>query len=182
MSEATFYGVDYVRRFIRDVPDFPRPGIVFKDITPILSNSRAFGAVIDMFEEHCRAKNPTHILGIEARGFIIGAPLAERMGLAFVPVRKPGKLPWETVSQSYELEYGVDTIEMHRDAVRPEDRVAIVDDLLATGGTAKAACQLVERVGARVVTVAGLVDLAFLPWREKLAGYDTMGFIRYDAE
>jgi adenine phosphoribosyltransferase len=174
--------IDHIRSCIRDVPDFPKAGILFRDITPALADSQAFGFVIDLFEAHCRELSPTHIVGIEARGFIIGAPLAERLGVGFVPARKPGKLPSETVSQSYQLEYGEDSVEIHSDALNSDSRVAIVDDLFATGGTALATCQLVERLGAEVTTVVSLVDLAFLPWRERLNGFSTHAFISYDSE
>lgn len=181
-SSATDLVIEHIRNCIRDVPDFPKAGIMFRDITPVLADAQVFGLVIDLFEKHCRDLGPTHIVGIEARGFIIGAPLAERMGIGFVPARKPGKLPSETVQQSYALEYGEDSVEIHADALSKGSRVAVVDDLFATGGTALATCQLVERLGAEVTTVVSLVDLAFLPWRERLSGFSTHAFIRYDSE
>ncbi len=171
---------EYVRSVIRDVEDFPQKGITFRDITPVLLDPQAFACSLDLLEGFCADRNPTRLVGIEARGFILAAPLAARMGLGLVPVRKPGKLPWETVSQSYELEYGTDELEVHTDGFGPADRVVIVDDLLATGGTARATCKLVESLGATVVGVVGLIDLAFLPWRKKLEDYDVRGFIRYE--
>lgn len=182
MTKSYETEISHIRNCIRDVPNFPMDGIVFRDITPILADAKVFSLVIDIFEAHCRERQPTHIVGIEARGFLIAAPLAERMGIGFVPARKPGKLPAETVRQSYALEYGEDALEIHADAFGSGAQVAIVDDLFATGGTALAACQLVERLGGEVATVVSLIDLAFLPWRERLEGYPTHAFIRYDSE
>lgn len=153
---------------IRDVPDFPKPGIVFKDITPVLSDSKIFSKVIDSFVERYRSKKPDAVIGIESRGFLFGAPLAYKLGASCVPVRKKGKLPYKTVEESYELEYGSATIEMHVDAVKPGQKVIVIDDLLATGGTAAATCNLVEKQGAHVIECAFVVELAFLNGREKL--------------
>lgn len=157
-----------IKSRIRDVPDFPTPGIMFKDITPILSDHETFTRVINAFAERYAAKNVDVVMGIESRGFIFGAPLAYKLGKAYVPIRKKGKLPYKTVEESYDLEYGSATIEMHIDAVKPGQRVVIIDDLLATGGTAAATCALVERQGGHVVECAFVVELAFLKGREKL--------------
>lgn len=157
-----------LRTAIRDVPDFPKPGIIFKDITPILSDSKLFNKVIDSLAERYAKKGIDTIVGIESRGFLFGAPLAYKLGKACVPVRKKGKLPYHTVEESYDLEYGSATIEMHTDAVRPGQRVIVVDDLLATGGTATATCNLVEKQGAHVVECAFVVELAFLNGRDRL--------------
>lgn len=155
---------------IRDVPDYPKPGVVFKDITPLLAAPEAFAEVID--EIAGLFPGVDKIVGIEARGFILAAPAAYRAGAGFVPVRKKGKLPAATLEESYDLEYGSATIEVHRDAFAPGDRVLIVDDVLATGGTAEAAVALIRRAGAEVVGVAVLMELAFLKGRERLAGID----------
>ncbi|MFI6505543.1 adenine phosphoribosyltransferase [Nonomuraea typhae] len=154
---------------IRDVPDYPKPGILFKDITPLLGDATAFAAVVD---ELAGLAEVDKIVGIEARGFILAAPVAYRGGSGFVPVRKKGKLPAETLEESYDLEYGSAAIEVHRDAFAPGDRVLIVDDVLATGGTAAATVELVRRAGAEVVGVAVLMELAFLKGRERLPGVD----------
>ncbi|MEU6743779.1 adenine phosphoribosyltransferase [Streptosporangium sandarakinum] len=150
---------------IRDVPDYPQPGVVFKDITPLLADPKAFAAVVD---ELAGAYRVDKIVGIEARGFILAAPVAHKAAAGFVPVRKKGKLPAETLEESYDLEYGSAVIEVHRDAFAPGERVLIVDDVLATGGTARAAVELVRRAGAEVVAIAVLMELAFLNGRERL--------------
>jgi adenine phosphoribosyltransferase len=168
-----------VREAIRDVPDFPKQGILFRDITPALSDAKVFGAIINLFAQECRKFSPTQILGIEARGFVIGAAVAARMGVGFVPVRKPGKLPSKVFSAEYELEYGSDQVQMHQDALNGSDRVVIVDDLLATGGTALATCQIVGEAGAKIESIVCLMDLAFLDWREKLGGQKVKTFITY---
>ncbi|WP_449062145.1 adenine phosphoribosyltransferase [Planomonospora algeriensis] len=154
---------------IRDVPDYPKPGVMFKDITPLLADPEAFAAVTD---ELAGLHEVDKIVGIEARGFILGAPAAYKAGAGFVPVRKKGKLPSETFDASYDLEYGSAVIEIHRDAFAPGDRVLIVDDVLATGGTARATVELVRRTGAEVVAVAVLMELAFLKGRELLDGVE----------
>jgi adenine phosphoribosyltransferase len=154
---------------IRDIPDFPKPGIVFKDITPVLQDPAAFAEVIERMTAECREWNPTVIAGIESRGFIFGAPIALALNLPFVLVRKLGKLPADTLKEEYSLEYGTNTVEMHRDAVSSGDRVAIVDDLLATGGTAAAAARLTEALGGSVAGYAFLVELSFLNGRAILA-------------
>ena len=158
--------------FIRDVPDFPKPGIIFKDITPLLADPAALKEACDRLAEPFAGKGITKVVGIESRGFIFGMPVAERLGAGFVPIRKPGKLPAETVSQSYELEYGTDTIEIHSDAVAENEKVLLVDDLLATGGTMSAAADLVAKLGADVVGIAFVLELCFLSGRDKLQGRD----------
>lgn len=150
---------------IRDIPDFPKPGIVFKDITPVLQDPRAFAEVVERMTAECREWNPNVIAGIESRGFIFGAPIALALDLPFVLVRKLGKLPADTLKEEYSLEYGTNTVEMHKDAVNDGDRVAIVDDLLATGGTAAAAARLVEALGGQAVGYSFLVELSFLRGR-----------------
>ncbi|MFI7129875.1 adenine phosphoribosyltransferase [Nonomuraea sp. NPDC050153] len=154
---------------IRDVPDYPKPGVLFKDITPLLADPVTMAAVV---EELAGLHQVDKIVGIEARGFILAAPVAYRAGAGFVPVRKKGKLPAETLEESYDLEYGSATIEVHRDAFTPGDRVLVVDDVLATGGTAKATVELVKRAGAEVVGIAVLMELAFLKGRDRLTGVD----------
>jgi adenine phosphoribosyltransferase len=155
---------------VRDIPDFPRPGVVFKDITPLLADHAAFRACIDALVDHFDGRQVDRVLGIEARGFIVAAPVAYRFGAGFTPVRKAGKLPWRVEQEEYALEYGTDLLEIHVDAVRPGDRVLIVDDVLATGGTAAATVRLAERLGAEVVGLAFLIELAFLSGRTKLEG------------
>jgi adenine phosphoribosyltransferase len=154
--------LDAVRAAIRDVPDFPKPGIVFKDITPILSEPRLFRQVIDAFAERWRGERITKVVGIESRGFVFAAPLAYVLGAGMTIVRKPGKLPWRTIREAYALEYGEAVLELHEDAFAPGERVLVVDDVLATGGTAEAAGKLVERQGATLVSYSFMVDLSFL--------------------
>ncbi len=172
-----------IDELIRDVPDFPKPGIVFKDITPILADPRAMGLINEaLAAPYLGGPAPAveKVLGIESRGFIFGTPLAARLGVGFAPVRKPGKLPWRTVSQSYSLEYGEDTLELHEDAVRPGERVLIVDDLLATGGTMLATCQLVEKLGGVVAGCAVLIELGFLEGRARLGSHPLHSLIVYE--
>ena len=164
---------------IRDVPDFPKEGIVFKDITPLLSNPAAFSNAIKQFAEKYRGEKIDAIVAAEARGFIFGAPLALELQTAFVPVRKPGKLPFQTESITYDLEYGTDTLEMHIDGVSSGQRVLIVDDLLATGGTVEACCKLVEQTGATVVGCAFLIELQFLNATQRLNDYDVFSLLQY---
>jgi adenine phosphoribosyltransferase len=154
--------LDAVRAAIRDVPDFPRPGVVFKDITPILSDPRLFRQVIDALADRWRGEGVEKIIGIESRGFVFAAPLAYALGTGLTIVRKPGKLPWRTIQEAYALEYGEAVLELHEDAFRPGERVLVVDDVLATGGTAEAAGRLVERQGATLVSYSFMVDLTFL--------------------
>ena len=170
--------IDALKAMIRDVPDFPKPGIVFKDITTLLSDPRAFRRTIDLFTALCGGRVNDKVLAIESRGFIVGAALADRLGLGFIPVRKPGKLPAKTVRREYALEYGTDSLEVHADAVNPGDRILVVDDVIATGGTARAAGELVEHLGGIVSGYAFLVELGFLDGRSKLRG-DVMSLIRY---
>jgi len=165
--------------FVRDVADFPRPGIVFRDITPLLADAVAFADALDRLARPFRGAVDL-VAGVEARGFIFAAPVAARLGAGFVPIRKPSKLPWETVSASYELEYGIDTLEMHRDAVGPGRRVLLVDDVLATGGTAEAAASLLTGSGAELVGAAFLIELAFLGGRSRLGGVGTHSVLTYD--
>ena len=164
---------------IRDIPDFPQPGILFKDITTLLKDAAAFRAAIDELTERCRGYGATKVVGIESRGFIFAAPLAYRLGAGFVPVRKLGRLPAETVRAEYTLEYGINTVEMHRDAIAPGERVLIVDDLLATGGTCRATIALIEGVDGVVAGIAFLAELTFLNGREQLRGRDIQTLISY---
>jgi len=166
-------------RHIRDIPDFPKPGIVFKDITPLLGDAQAFAASIEQLARALKDVPHDTIVGIESRGFMFGAALALHSGKGFVPVRKPGKLPYRVVRQEYSLEYGTDTIEMHHDALAPGHSVVVIDDLIATGGTAAATCHLVEQLGARVAALGFLIALDFLPWREKLGARDVRAILRY---
>lgn len=164
---------------IREIPDFPKAGILFKDVTPLLADAAAYQEVIDAFVESAQALGPDVILGIEARGFLFGAPLALALGAGFVPARKAGKLPHHVFREEYSLEYGTAVVEVHRDAVRPWQRVLIVDDLLATGGTALAAARLVERAGGVVVGLSFLIELGALGGRSALAGYDVQALLTY---
>ena len=164
---------------IRDVPDFPKDGIVFKDVMPLIADAEYFRETIRQLAEWARPREPDLILGAEARGFIFGAALAYELGAGFIAARKPGKLPWETVTAIYELEYGTDSLEMHRDAVQPGSKVIVLDDVLATGGTAKAKVELVEGLGGTVVGVLFVIELTFLHGRERLAGHDVHSLIQY---
>ena len=171
--------VEELKALIRDVPDFPQPGIVFKDITPLLADENAFSSVIDLIVVHYGRGNIDKVVGIEARGFILASPVAYHFGAGFVPVRKSGKLPWESEREEYALEYGTATLEIHQDSVRPGERVLIVDDVLATGGTARATARLVERLGGKVVGIACLIELTFLDGRKALEGYEFFSLITY---
>lgn len=162
---------------LRDVPDFPQPGIVFKDLTPLLADVDAFRFTVDAIADHAGGLPVDKVVGIEARGFIFAAAVAYRLGAGFVPVRKPGKLPSTTVTETYALEYGSDSLDIHRDAIAQGESVLIVDDVLATGGTAAATCRLVERVGGRVGGLAFVVELGFLDGRAKLPNHDTLSLI-----
>ena len=168
-----------LRDRVRDVPDFPKPGIVFKDLMPLVADAAYFRETIDRLAELAQQKRPDIILGAEARGFIFGGALADRLGCGFVPARKPGKLPWETVEATYDLEYGTDSLQVHADAIRKGTRVIIHDDVLATGGTAKAKTELVEMLGGEVVGLLFVIELAFLSGRDKLTGYDVESLIQY---
>ncbi len=164
---------------IRDIPDFPVKGILFKDITPLLAHPPAFAAAIERLCAKVKHARPDVIVAMEARGFIFAAPMACKLGVPFVPVRKPGKLPAETVSISYELEYGSDTLEIHKDAIAPGARVLVVDDLLATGGTARGVIDLVQKVGGNVVALAFVIELTFLSGREKFGDLPVHTLIQY---
>ncbi len=164
-------------RFVRDVPDFPREGVGFKDITPLLGDAGAFAAVIDRIAEHFAGQRIDKVVGIEARGFVVAAPVAVRLGAGFVPVRKVGKLPWDTHKVEYELEYGTDELEVHADAVLPGERAVVVDDVIATGGTAVAACRLVELLGGEVAGLGFLIDRAFLGGAARLGGRDVVSLL-----
>lgn len=164
---------------IRDIPDFPKSGILFKDITPILGNPEAFREVIDALVKQAAFLKPDLIAGIESRGFLLGAPVALALGIGFVPIRKAGKLPSQTEREEYALEYGTAIVEIHRDAVQPGQRVLIIDDLLATGGTAAAAVRLVEKLGGRVGGLSFLIELGFLPGRDALNGYAVHSLLTY---
>lgn len=168
-----------VQSYIRAIPDFPLPGILFRDITPLLKDKQAFKAAIDLFVDKYKQAKINHVVGIEARGYMLGAPLAYAIGAGFVPVRKPGKLPYSKLSESYALEYGTNSLEIHADALGDDDRVLVVDDLLATGGTAAATRRLLERLGAKVAGFAFLIELEALKGRDALEGVDVTSFITY---
>lgn len=167
---------------IRSIPDFPKKGIVFRDITTLLKDRQAFAEAIDRFYERFTSSAIEKVVSIESRGFIFGAPLAYRLQAGFVPVRKPNKLPAETLREEYALEYGTDALEIHTDAITPNDRVLLLDDLLATGGTMLAATRLVERLGGNIVGLAFLIELSFLQGRDRLRTYDVFSLITYDRE
>lgn len=167
------------KKLIREIPDFPTPGILFRDITPILQDARAFREVVFTLAESARPLTPDVIVGVESRGFVFGAPVALELGVGFVPVRKEGKLPREKASAEYSLEYGKSVIEIHRDAIQPGSRAVIVDDLLATGGTAAAAARLVEQLGGTVAGFSFLIELTDLKGRESLQGYHVFTLVRY---
>jgi adenine phosphoribosyltransferase len=171
-----------IRSAIRDIADFPKPGIVFKDITPLLANGPLFGKTIDLIAERYRGQKIDTVLGIESRGFIVGAALAYKLGAGFSVVRKPGKLPYQTHSASYQLEYGTDTLEIHIDGLPRNARVVIADDLIATGGTAAATAQLVTQLGATVVECAFVIELGFLNGRQRLQPHQVFSVLRYDSE
>ena len=168
-----------LKQIIRDVPDFPKEGILFKDITTLLKDPDALKSSIDLLLQECRKYSIDKVVGIESRGFIIGTPIALELNAGFIPVRKPGKLPAETISETYELEYGTDSIEMHKDAVKPGDKIAVIDDLLATGGTAAAVCNLIEKCGGEPVLTAFLIELTFLNGREKLKGRNVFALLDF---
>jgi adenine phosphoribosyltransferase len=168
-----------IKAKIRSIPDFPIPGILFRDITPVLQDAKSLAAVIDLMAQPYQKERIDVVVGIEARGYILGAPLAYKLHAGFVPVRKPGKLPYDKISVDYALEYGTNTLEMHKDAVAGGHRVLVVDDLLATGGTAAAVRELVEKLGGTIVSFAFLVELAALHGRAKLPGVDVKAFIEY---
>ena len=168
-----------LKGFVRDIPDFPKQGIVFKDITPLLRDPKAFTAMVDAFVDRWQGRGVTRVAVIESRGFLLGSAIAHRLGAGLVPIRKKGKLPWKVHQASYALEYGTDTVEVHQDAAGAGDKVLLVDDVIATGGTAQAACELVEKLGAKVAGTAFLIELAFLKGREKLPGREIHALITY---
>ena len=168
-----------IESLIRAIPDFPLPGILFRDITPLLKDAQGFRSAIDLFVERFKNRKIQHVVGIEARGYMLGAPLAYGIGAGFIPVRKPGKLPYSKLSESYALEYGTNSLEIHADALENGDRVVVIDDLLATGGTAAATRRLLERLGATVEAFAFLIELDALHGRDALAGSEVVSFIRY---
>jgi adenine phosphoribosyltransferase len=172
--------MEALKKTIREVPDFPKEGILFYDITTLLKDPEALAASMDALSERYTGKDIDAVLAIEARGYIFGATLAYRLGAGFIPVRKPGKLPAETIQETYALEYGTDTIEMHADAVEKGHKILVVDDLLATGGTAAAACQLVEKAGGEVLECCFLIELSFLKGREKLGSRKVFSLLQYD--
>ncbi len=171
-----------LHEFIRDVPDFPKEGVIFKDITPLLADAGALVEAVRQLAEPFRDKSVDVVVGMESRGFIFAPAVASELGAGFVPTRKPGKLPAETISHSYELEYGTDTLEMHADAIKPGQKVLMVDDLIATGGTMAAACALVRQLGGDIVGAAFLIELSFLNGRKKLPGLDVISLIKVDGE
>lgn len=174
--------IESIRQAIRDVPNFPKPGILFKDIMPLLGNGPLFAKTINILADRYRDQRIDTVLGIESRGFIVGAALAYRLNAGFSAVRKPGKLPYDTHSATYDLEYGTDSLEIHTDAIRANARVVIADDLIATGGTAAATAKLVSKLGAQVVECAFVIELSFLKGREKLQPYNVFSILQYDGE
>lgn len=170
---------DWLKEHIRDIPDFPQPGVVFKDITPLLADKKAFTYTIDAIAHQFDRDEIDKVLGIEARGFIVAAPLAYRFTAGLIPVRKKGKLPWDVESEQYSLEYGSDILEIHRDAITPGERILVVDDVLATGGTAAATAHLTERCGGKVAGIATILELSFLGGRDRLAGYECFSLVSY---
>ena len=170
---------DWLKDYIRDIPDFPKEVIVFKDITPLLADKKSFAYTIDAMAHTFDRDEVDKVLGIEARGFMVAAPLAYRFTAGLIPVRKKGKLPWEVQAEEYELEYGYDYLEIHSDAIEPGERILIVDDVLATGGTASATARLTERCGGKVAGIETLMELSFLNGRSKLADYEVLSLISY---
>jgi len=174
------HDASWLKDHIREIPDFPKPGVVFKDITPLLADVDAFRFAVDAIADHFAGDEVHKVLGVEARGFIIAAPIAYRFGAGFVPVRKAGKLPWDIEREEYQLEYGSSLLEIHKDAVEPGENVLIVDDVLATGGTASATVHLVERLGATVLGLGFVIELAFLHGRDKLESNDLVSLLVYE--
>ena len=172
--------VKAITALIRDIPDFPEPGIMFNDITPLLADHNGLQIAVGALVEHYRESDVTLVAGIESRGFIFATPIALQLGAGFVPIRKPGKLPYDVVTEDYELEYGTDSLEVHRDAVQPGDRVVVIDDVLATGGTAVTAAKLIEHLGATVVGIGVMVELGYLGGRARLDGYDLISLVQYE--
>ena len=170
---------ELLRSKIRSVKDFPKPGIIFRDITPLLKDPIAFGSVVNELAKHFAERRVDYVAGIEARGFIVGAAVASKLGVGFIPIRKKGKLPYKTISKDYQLEYNTETIEIHADAVEPGKKVAVIDDLLATGGTSEAACELIEQLGGKVAGVGFVVELKDLNGRERLKGRNIFSLAQY---
>lgn len=168
-----------LKDLIRDIPDFPKKGIIFKDITPLLKDNAAFRGVVDILVDRYKDKKIDVVASVEARGFILGSTVAYKLGAGMVPIRKRGKLPYKTINVTYDLEYGTDTLEMHEDAISRGDKVLIVDDLLATGGTAKAVCELIQKGGGEIVEIAFLIELEFLKGRTKLEGYPIFTLLKF---
>ena len=173
---------DYFKQKIRNVPDFPKPGIVFRDITTLLKDAEALSKGAEALYQFSKDLQIDKVVGIESRGFIFGSVLAQKLGVGLVLIRKPGKLPSETISQSYQLEYGSDTLEIHKDAIKPGERILLHDDLLATGGTARAACDLVEKAGGQIVQLSFIIELAFLGGKEHFKNYVVDSLVSYDKE
>jgi adenine phosphoribosyltransferase len=174
--------MEELKKYIREVPDFPKPGIRFYDVTTLFQDPVGFDKALGAMQTFIQRREAQTIVGIEARGFILGGALADRLGLSFVPARKPKKLPFRTIREEYALEYGTDALEMHADGVKKGERVVIVDDLLATGGTVKAAGRLVEQLGGNVVGVSAVIGLTFLPFKEALSAYNVNYLISYESE
>jgi len=179
MTVADVRAHEWLKDHIRDIPDFPKPGVVFKDITPLLADKKAFAYTIDAIAHQFDRDMVDKVLGIEARGFMVAAPLAYRFTAGLIPVRKKGKLPWNVESEEYELEYGTDLLEIHRDAIEPGERILIVDDVLATGGTAQATAHLTEKCGGKVAGIATIMELSFLGGRARLGEYELFSLITY---
>lgn len=177
LNRGNFMSIQSITSLIRDIKDFPKPGIVFKDITPVLKSPEAFAEIIDIISKRYLKSKPDYVVAIESRGFIFGSALAYRLGCGIIPVRKKGKLPYSTIEASYELEYGKATMEVHSDALKPGDKVVLIDDLLATGGTVGAAIKLVEKLEAEITGIEFLVELAFLKGRDKISGYPVQSII-----
>jgi adenine phosphoribosyltransferase len=174
--------MESLKKYIRHVPDHPKPGITFYDITTLILDPAGFKAALDAMEGYARERQTQKIVCIESRGFLFGGALADRLGLGCILARKAGKLPGKTVSEEYALEYGTDRLELHDDTVQPGERVLVVDDLIATGGTLQAVCRMIERLGGLVCGIAAVIELSYLPWREKLKEYDVHHLITYDSE
>lgn len=168
-----------LKKIIRDVPNFPKEGIIFKDITPLLKDAKAFRSAVNKMAKRFKGKTIDGIVAVESRGFIFGGALAQKLKTGFIPVRKPGKLPYKTISETYQLEYGTDTLQIHEDAIKPGEKILIVDDLLATGGTVSAVTNLVKKLGGEVIGIGFLIELAFLNGRSKLEGYKVVSEIVY---
>lgn len=169
-----------LEQYVRNIPDFPKKGIHYKDITTLLKEGQVFAYIINQLTEYSKKYKPDKIVGIESRGFIFGTPLAYNLGCGFIPVRKPGKLPYKTISENYELEYGTNSLEIHVDGIKAGERTIIIDDLLATGGTAKATINLIERLGGSVEALNFIIELEFLEGREKLSNYNIFSFIKFN--